>query len=178
MIGLGSDKRHWQLIWSKLGFYFSSGITLDIDVFFLWRTSYWSIEDKTYKQVEKIPSRHALENLPEKSSINAFIHLKRIGNVQGFNSSFWQYIMADMLNLGIHLNIATSGEKIWERFKRKILLNDYDFWHFPINPWYMRVSLILALGRPLGRIFTGNPLVLWVMSLWFKGGRVWATRVG
>ena len=48
-------KRHWQLIWSKLGFYFSSGITLDIDVFFLWRTSYWSIEDKTYKKVERNP---------------------------------------------------------------------------------------------------------------------------
>ena len=39
--------RHWQLIWSKLGFYFSSGITSDIDVIFLWRTSYWSIEYKT-----------------------------------------------------------------------------------------------------------------------------------
>ena len=40
--------RHWQLIWSKLGFYFSSGTMLDIDVIFLWRTSYWSIEYKTY----------------------------------------------------------------------------------------------------------------------------------
>ena len=47
--------RHWQLIRSKLGFYFSSGITLDIDVIFLWRTSYWSIEDKTYKKVERNP---------------------------------------------------------------------------------------------------------------------------
>ena len=25
------------------------------------------------------------------------------------------------------------------RFSRKILLNDYDFWQFSINPWYMRV---------------------------------------
>ena len=32
--------RHWQLIRSKLGFYFSSGITLDIDVIFLLRTFY------------------------------------------------------------------------------------------------------------------------------------------
>ena len=32
-------------------------------------------------------------------------------------------------------------------------------------------------GGLLGRIFTWNPLVLWVMSLWFKGGRVWATWV-
>ena len=39
------DTRHWQLIRSKLGFYFSCGITLDIDVFFLWWTSYWSIEE-------------------------------------------------------------------------------------------------------------------------------------
>ena len=47
------DMRHLQLIQSKLGFYFSSGITLDIDVLFCWRTSYWSIEDKTYKKVER-----------------------------------------------------------------------------------------------------------------------------
>ena len=38
-----------------------------------------------------------------------------------------------------HLNIATSGEKIRGRFKHKILLNDYDFLQFFINPWYMRV---------------------------------------
>ena len=50
-----SVMRHWQLIRSKLGLYFSSGITLDIDDFFLWRTSYWSIEDKTYKKVERNP---------------------------------------------------------------------------------------------------------------------------
>ena len=25
------------------------------------------------------------------------------------------------------------------RFSRKILLNDYEFWQFSINPWYMRV---------------------------------------
>ena len=49
------DMRHLQLIQSKLGFYFSSGITLDIDVLFRWRTSYWSIEDKTYKKVERNP---------------------------------------------------------------------------------------------------------------------------
>ena len=47
--------RHWQLIRSKLGFYFSSGKTLDIDIIFLWSTSYWSIEDKTYKKVERNP---------------------------------------------------------------------------------------------------------------------------
>ena len=36
-------------------------------------------------------------------------------------------------------------------------------------------SFWLSRG-PLRRIFTGNPLVLWVMSLWFKRGRVWATQ--
>ena len=75
-------KRHWQLILSELGFYFSSGVTLDIDVIFLWRTFYWSIEDKTYKE---IPSKHFLENLPKKARTYAFIHLKLIGNLQAFN---------------------------------------------------------------------------------------------
>ena len=49
------------------------------------------------KNLKEIPSRHVLENLPEKASIYAFIHLKHIGNLQGF----CQYIMADMLNLTI-----------------------------------------------------------------------------
>ena len=48
-------RSHWQLIRSKLGFYFSSGITLYIDVIFLLCTFYWSIEDKTYKKVERNP---------------------------------------------------------------------------------------------------------------------------
>ena len=36
-------------------------------------------------------------------------------------------------------------EQFWKniifrgRFSRKILLNDYEFWQFSINPWYMRV---------------------------------------
>ena len=47
--------------------------------------------------MKEIPSRHVLENLPGKASIHAFIHLKLIGNLQGF----CQYIMADMLNLTI-----------------------------------------------------------------------------
>ena len=42
-----------QLIQSELGLYFSSGTKLDIYVF--WRTSYWSIEDKAYKKVERSP---------------------------------------------------------------------------------------------------------------------------
>ena len=52
---------------------------------------------KHTKKLKEIPSRHFLENLPEKTSMYAFIHLKLIGNLHGF----CQYIMADMLNLTI-----------------------------------------------------------------------------
>ena len=52
---------------------------------------------KHTKKLKEIPSRHVLENLPEKACMNAFIHLKLIGNLQGF----CQYIMADMLNFTI-----------------------------------------------------------------------------
>ena len=52
---------------------------------------------KHTKKLKEIPSRDALENLPEKTCMNALIHLKLIGNLQGF----CQYIMADMLNLTI-----------------------------------------------------------------------------
>ena len=48
---------------------------------------------KHTKKLKEIPSRDALENLPEKACINALTHLKLIGNLQGF----CQYIMADML---------------------------------------------------------------------------------
>ena len=54
---------------------------------------------KHTKKLKKNPSRDALENLPEKASMYAFIHLKLIGNLQGF----CQYIMADMLNLSISI---------------------------------------------------------------------------
>ena len=37
---------------------------------------------KHTKKLKEIPSRHVLENLPEKASIYAFIHLKLIGNLQ------------------------------------------------------------------------------------------------
>ena len=33
--------------------YLRSAITSDINVLLLWRTSYWSIEDETYKTFEK-----------------------------------------------------------------------------------------------------------------------------
>ena len=52
---------------------------------------------KHTKKLKKIPSRHFLEKLPEKASVYAFIHMKLIGNFQGF----CQYIMANMLNLTI-----------------------------------------------------------------------------
>ena len=40
---------------------------------------------KHTKKLNENPSRHFLENLPEKASMYAFIHLKLIGNLQGFN---------------------------------------------------------------------------------------------
>ena len=52
---------------------------------------------KHTKKLKEIPSGDALENLPEKASMYAFVHLKLIGNLQGF----CQYIMADMLNFTI-----------------------------------------------------------------------------
>ena len=48
---------------------------------------------KHTKKLKKISFRHFLENLPEKASMYAFMHLKLISNLQGF----YQYIMADML---------------------------------------------------------------------------------
>ena len=44
----------------------------------------WKI--KHTEKLKAIPSRHFLENLPEKASMYAFIHLKLSGNLQGF----WQ----------------------------------------------------------------------------------------
>ena len=40
---------------------------------------------KHTKKLKEIPSRDFLENMPEKASMYAFIHLKLIGNLQGFN---------------------------------------------------------------------------------------------
>ena len=56
-----------------------------------------TLKIKHTKNLKEIPSRDALENLPEKACMNAFIHLKLISNLQGF----CQYIMSDMLNLTI-----------------------------------------------------------------------------
>ena len=97
LVEMEKHRRHWQLIRSKLGFYFSSGITLDIDVFFFGALPIDQSKIKHTKKLKEIPSRHFLENLPEKASMYAFIHLKLISNLQGF----CQYIMADMLNLTI-----------------------------------------------------------------------------
>ena len=56
-----------------------------------------TLKIKHTKKLKEFPSRHFLENLPEKASMYAFIHLKLIGNLQGF----FQYIMTHMLNLTI-----------------------------------------------------------------------------
>ena len=50
---------------------------------------------KDTKNLKDIPFRHFLEKNPEKASMYAVIHLKLIGNLQGF----CQCIMAVMLNL-------------------------------------------------------------------------------
>ena len=44
-----------------------------------------TLKIKHTKNLKEIPSRVALENLPEKACMNALIHLKLIGNLQGFN---------------------------------------------------------------------------------------------
>ena len=56
-----------------------------------------TLKIKHTKKLKEIPSRDALENLPEKACMNALTPLKLIGNLQGF----CQYIMADMLNFTI-----------------------------------------------------------------------------
>ena len=106
---------------------------LDMDVFFFCALPIDQSKIKHTKKLKEIPSRHFLENLPEKASMYAFIHLKLIGNLQGL----CQYIMADMLNLST-FQYSDNRKKIRDH-KRKILQNDYDFWHFSIHTWYMRV---------------------------------------
>ena len=43
-----------------------------------------TLKIKHTKKLKEIPSRDALENLPEKACMYAFIHLKLISNLQGF----------------------------------------------------------------------------------------------
>ena len=98
--------RHWQLILTKLGLYFSSVITLDIDDFFLWRTSFWSIEGKTYKKVEGNPFKTCSWKPPRKSKHSCLYT----------SETHWQFTGILPIYNGRHasskyLNIATSGEK-------------------------------------------------------------------
>ena len=45
--------------------------------------------------------------------------------------------------------------------------------------WKWHISLILALrGAPGAELHTKPAVLLWVMDLWFKGGRIWATWDG
>ena len=64
-------------------------------LFFFGALPIGQLKIKYTKKLKEIPFKQTLENLPEKASIYAFIHLKLIGNLQGFN----YYIMSDMLNL-------------------------------------------------------------------------------
>ena len=68
-----------------------------MDVFFFGAIPIDQSKIKHTKKLKEITSRHVLENLPEKASMYAFIHLKLISNLQGL----CQYIIADMLNLTI-----------------------------------------------------------------------------
>ena len=68
-------------------------------LFFLGALPIDQLKIKPTKKLKEIPSRHYLENLPEKARMYAFIHLKLIGNLQGF----CRYIMADVLNLSISI---------------------------------------------------------------------------
>ena len=52
--------------------------------------------------------------------------------VQNFVGIFQKFL--DFFSSNSEKNIIFRG-----RFSRKILLNDYEFWQFSINPWYMRV---------------------------------------
>ena len=65
--------------------------------FFFGALAIDQLKSKHTNKLKEIPSRRFLENLPEKASMYAFIHLKLIGNLQGF----CQYILANMLNLKV-----------------------------------------------------------------------------
>ena len=57
---------------------------------------------------------------------------QKILAVQNFVGIFQKFL--DFLYSNSEKNIIFRT-----RFSQKILLNDYDFWQFSINPWYVRV---------------------------------------
>ena len=57
---------------------------------------------------------------------------KKILALQNFVGIFQKFL--DFFSSNSEKNIIFRG-----RFSQKILLNDYDFWQFSINPWYVRV---------------------------------------
>jgi len=61
-----------------------------------------------------------------------FVTPQKILAVQNFVGIFQKFL--DFFSSNSEKNIIFRG-----RFSRKILLNDYEFWQFSINPWYMRV---------------------------------------
>ena len=54
-------------------------------LFFFGTLPIGQLKIKYTKKLKEIPCRHFLENLPEKASIYAFIHLKLAGNLQEIN---------------------------------------------------------------------------------------------
>ena len=53
---------------------------------------------------------------------------------------FYQTQVQSLLPSPCDHDVLDAFKKILDRFIRKILLYDYDFWQFSINPWYMRVD--------------------------------------
>ena len=65
-------------------------------------------------------------------SLGNFVTPKKFLALQNFVGIFQKF--QDFFSSNSEKNIIFRG-----RFSRKILLNDYDFWQFSINPWYVKV---------------------------------------
>ena len=65
-------------------------------------------------------------------SLDNFVTPKKFLALQNFVGIFQKFL--DFFSSNSEKNNIFRA-----RFSRKILLNDYDFWQFSINPWYMRV---------------------------------------
>merc|ERR1712177_177108 len=81
---------------------------------------------------EKVTDCHALFRILRFCELGSFVTPQKILAVQNFVGIFQKFL--DFFSSNSEKNIIFRA-----RFSRKILLNDYDFWQFSINPWYMRV---------------------------------------
>ena len=83
--------------------------------------------------MKEIPSRHVLENLPEKACMNAFIHLKLIVAI---HRDFANIQLADMLNFTIAKYSKYSGV---------VFLG-------PSNSFFKFVAIFLHIRRVYGKL--------------------------